>query len=265
VVRWLVLTLLAFTGCTLFVDVDGLSGSAARAGGDASTTGSGDSGAAGADANPGPRADGGGDGPATACVPGPGVFCDSFDDAPLGARWTSKSEVAGAVSLDGTTTVSPPRALRADVNGDGEAFLSLVLPGLPSHVRCELDMNLGEPPSGAVEVLTLITHGGPSNDYQLYVVHNASGWLLAEFGALGGSVDRSAPIASMPIGRWMHVVLDTDGSSVSLSLDGSVAATLASVRSPAGIDRRINVGITYVAKPVTYSVLYDNVVCTYGP
>lgn len=43
------------------------------------------------------------------CTPGPGVFCDDFDQGALGGRWTSRSEMRGALSLV-NDAVSPPNA-----------------------------------------------------------------------------------------------------------------------------------------------------------
>lgn len=208
------------------------------------------------------------------CPEGSGIFCDDFDHEPLGVRWTSIDKGGATLVLE-SGGVTPPNALRAEVLGGANAYANLIkrFAGAPAgHVRCELDMMLpATPPPGEIDVFVLKTNrSAPTPSfYQLYLQHLTNGWALGEFGttADGGQVDHNGDVADLPIGSWMHLVLETDGSTFSLKVGGTLYGTLA--LSPAagttGDTRDIRVGLSYVQNSVAFTARYDNVLCTYGP
>lgn len=208
------------------------------------------------------------------CPQGSGIFCDDFDHDALGTRWTSADQGGGSLVFE-NGGVTPPHALHAEVLGGPNAYANLIerFPEAPAgHVRCELDMELpAKPPAGEVDVLVLKTNRGGATPsfYQLYLQHITTGWALGEYGTIadGGPVDHNGNVADLPIGRWMHLVFETDGSMLSLTVDGTSYGTLA--LSPAagatGDSRDIRVGLAYVEQSVAFTSRYDNVLCTYGP
>ena len=245
--------------CSLLVETSGLQGEAADAG---TPTRDGDADApAIVDGDAPMTADAGPDGPTSRlCADAGGAaVCDDFDDAiTFGPGWTPEQS-------NGSLTVVPeglskPNAMQAKINGrDGTAYLERTIPFVKA-VRCELDMKLADPPTGS-EIDYLVIHTAAAN-HNLYIAHFDGTFALAEWKASG--VDRTVTIQPPPIGKWIHVVLGTDGKSLFLEIDGT-ATTLSNIVDVTGPSRQLRFGMPYAAGNAATRVLYDNIVCTAGP
>lgn len=252
--------LAASPACSFLVETSGLQGEAP----DASTSspdGKADAPAFVADSEADASSEGGADAPTgRLCADaGSAAVCDDFDDATtFGPGWTQEqSNGALTVVADG---LSKPNALQAKVNGaDGTAYLQRTIPFVKA-VRCELDMKLADPPTGN-EIDYLVIHT-PAANHNLYIAHFDGTFALAEWKQSG--VDRTVTLQTPPIGKWIHVILATDGKSLSLEMDGT-ATTLGNLVDVSGPTRQLQFGMPYTAGNAATRVLYDNIVCTTGP
>lgn len=205
--------------------------------------------------------EGGTDAPTTRLCADAGsvAVCDDFDDATaLDPSWTiEEGNGAVAVVADGLTK---PNALQVKVNGPNtHAYAERRIP-FAKTVRCELDMKLVDAPTGN-EIDYLVIHTEAPN-HNLYIAHFDGELALAEWKQ--GGVDRSIKVQTPPIGKWIHVVLATDGKDLSLQMDGA-SYTLPNILDVTGPNRQLQFGMPYTAGNAATRVLYDNILCTAGP
>jgi hypothetical protein len=207
---------------------------------------------------------------AAPCVDGPTRFCDDFDQADPGTKWTDRYESRGALTFD-SPGLSLPHAFNAKIvagSESGSAALYKTFLGTPSGVRCALDLKIGDVPSvGEVDVLDIRTDsGGP--DHHVYFARFGANWSVAEFqpNADGGqSLDRSKALgAALPVNTWFNVVLDVTPTVATLTANGMTVRL--DGLSPPGGTKRTTLGITYANESVaTASLFFDNVDCTATP
>lgn len=269
------LGMLPLAGCSFVVGTTGLFGG---------SEGEGEGGAGASDASREGRDDDGGvpradaaagdagpDAPISsppACGESATNFCTTFDEADAEARWSSSFKSRGLLAF-GSPGLSAPNALRAEItpgSGDGAADSIKSIPANVTRVRCEVDVRLESVPTGPnteVDIFNIITTVPGSESHNIYMVSFDGAWKLGEY--RGGMIDRTAPLGgALPTKTWFHVVLDTKGTTATLTANG-LSATLNDLAVPAGTGRAIHVGFPYVSPGVsTASVQLDNVDCTFG-
>lgn len=205
------------------------------------------------------------------CTPGPTHFCDDFDKGTQGASWTSTERERGNVTY-GPVGLSPPNALHAAIipgADNGSAYLIKTLPGNPTDVHCELDLDIEEVPAeGETDLVDIITKGTAGDSYHVYLARFGESWKIAEYQYAedGGIIDRVDSLGvPLPRGTWFHVVLETKGRTATLTANGTTVS-LGSLANVPGTSRSIAVGITYVNDSVkNAAVSVDNVDCTFTP
>lgn len=148
----------------------------------------------------------------------------------------------------------------------GEAFLNQRLSSAPAQIACELDVNVTAPASttGETDIFKFVTHLVPSSEHELYIAY-FDRWVIAEY-ALSKSVNRMTAIeGGLPSGVWTHLVFTMDGSSLVLSVDGKVSATLTALTPVTPSYTEIQAGLSYVQSTGSASLSIDNLRCKWSP
>lgn len=193
------------------------------------------------------------------CADAGTAICDDFDDSTtLASSWERDIGNGSATVVGGG--LSAPNALELKINAPGtHAHVYRTIP-FAKAVRCDVDMKFLDPPTGS-EIDYLVIHTDAQN-HNLYLAHFDGKFALAEWKESG--VDRTVDVAAPAIGKWIHVVLATDGKSLSLQMDGT-SYTLSNIVDVNGPNRQLVFGMWYAAGNGATRVLYDNIRCTTGP
>ncbi len=230
---------LAAGSCSLFVDVDGLSGRDAPSADASITTGDGQT-------TDGPTADGGVDSgvdsgketgpPAPFCANVDASFCDDFDDpgrAFLMGNWDFvEVSAGGAAVLDTTNPRSPPRAARFTYAANvpppalgcsyARLYRSVSLEA-KSHLTLSFSAWLGDA-KGGLEPKDVLAHlnwiDGPVDCILLWSPTRPTGTLREERPSAPADPVVVHPIAAgPPAGAWHRYVLDVDLASRDLRFE----------------------------------------------
>jgi hypothetical protein len=204
------------------------------------------------------------------CVDGPNRFCDDFDQADPGAKWTDRYQSRGFLTFD-SPGLSLPHAFNARIAAGGEsgsAALFKTFAGTPGSVRCVFDFKIADVPSnGEVDILDIRTTNG-GEGHHVYFARFGENWSVAEYqpNADGGqSLDRSTGLnAALPVNTWFNVVFDVTPTVATLTANGTTVRL--DGLSPPGGTKRATLGITYANDNIaTASFFFDNVDCTTTP
>lgn len=215
-----------------------------------------------------PSADAAGDaGPCS----GQHVFCDDFDDGPLGANWDSKYLTdGGALGLTTVHATSTPNALAATVAQtgpgiEGEAELQKNLPAA-DHTRVQADVTIAagtsqneldfiallpKPPPPGFDYADLNLQLSKSTGYLEEYVHGADG---------GGGQDLAV---TETYATTKHVVLDLDfpSQTYALAIDGVPIVTMTLSPQIPKCALQLEVGDAYIEGSVgTWTVFVDDVI-----
>lgn len=258
--------------CSLLVDMDGLAGAPLP-----TDAGSADARVAEIDGSrEEPRGDAATDaatdardGAAPACV-GVGWFCDDFE-GPFGAKWASNEASGGTVErvADAKTGAFGMQARVDAVAGAKYANLIRPLDAVPSRFACDFDVKLNAvPTTGEIDIFDMKRIVGDTK-HSLYLAAFDGKWGVYELveTKTASVVDRGATTALTPaMGQWMHVRFETDFATLTLSVDGSPAATLAGLTPVAGAaSSHLAVGLPFALGAEAASVVFDNLVCALPP
>lgn len=193
------------------------------------------------------------------------TFCDDFDTPPLGAGWTGKSEVLGALSLvEGG--LSQPFALRAAVDEDdggrGRSAYLYRRFSMTTSIDCATAIRPVAIPVAAYVVQLLGGSAAVSEWGALLSVAGNATTLTTTTKTDGGVSRVDAPNAPpLPSTAWSQVELHVDSNEARLSIDG-VELSIAPFGAPLGasvVDVKIG-AIAYDAR--AHSVNIDDVRCT---
>lgn len=261
--------------CVLSIDPLPQDGGAAPA--DASTEsasvlgdgGSEGDGTARSDANAGPDADGS-PGPYCETVQPKPAFCNSFDRDQADAGWSHVSvDDGGSLSLDPTTSISPPSSLRSRLLTNANCKFACYTQDLAltfaSRVRFAFDVAVGHliGDSGfsdgvAVNELTVAGSGGAGTCGYYFSVSPGAASLAIETSA-DARIDLSPFV---PTAKWTHVELTIDktNATAQISLDG-VDAGSGAIPSAChlGVVTALDVGILCAQPGIDFDVHEDNV------
>lgn len=270
-------TLAGASGCSLLVTTSGLAGDPeTTVGGDGSVTTTGD--AASTDGAPAdgavrdaPIAPGDASSPCAAAH----LFCDDFDtgDTNLGTRWDSFRQSSGPITLDTSTFLSAPRALRATLtpgNGVRVSELRKAFSPKSSKTRVDFDLLIEGPTGsfGELDPAGLEFYPPPSNlkDHGLAIAMYESQTVLQYHASpVGGGMSTAVETPfTLPTSRWVHVTMTADYSTPqptgAIALDGTqVAAVTMGGAAPSSIE--VTLGLIYSeAATGTFTSVFDNVV-----
>lgn len=197
------------------------------------------------------------------------LFCANFDNVTtVGEGWTN-TEIgdAGSIAFDTTTFVSAPRAFAAivEANSDYEAaILTKYFPLAPPksmHVDMDvyvdqIDFSFGGLSLGVFGVLgDRDLHDNGRINIGQGLVH-----LIEEYVVDGGDTDHENAFSyDWPLQRWVHVAVAISDTTLSLSLDGKVYATLGKLGAWDFSQTFFKIGLYYVAGQ-QQRVLFDNIV-----
>lgn len=195
------------------------------------------------------------------------TFCESFDEGPLGSKWTEQVTLEDADLALVPSTLGPPNALRVrllarDGTAMRAAYLAKSFP-FPKHARCEFDVFAGPGLStGDIEVFGLRAKS-EGKYYSLHVKLGNDELELRE--SLSDTATPSAEIAAGPwTGAWMHVALDVAlGVKATMRARGETKEL--ALRSFPADELTLSVGESGDNDGWGYEVLLDNVACTFTP
>lgn len=180
-------------------------------------------------------------------------FCDDFDDGPLGAKWTSKDELDGKLTLETGGLSAPNRLLMSLTPLTGfvrRAGLTktFAVTANPKRITCSVMVRVegrANPPDGDTQLLEIWEHGSKDDDVYLKI-GQADTYLREDSLTADGSVtahNKTIPAGAGAIanGVWTRVVLDVDfvGKAAALTLTPN-----ASVPTTGSIPITPGVGIT---------------------
>jgi hypothetical protein len=159
-------------------------------------------------------------GPDVGCPGHPAaIFCDNFDDGPLGARWSSKSVTNGTLTLSTAQAQSSPYSLLATVDpsdggatGSSAALLLEVGSAFP-HVRSTYDVYIDKVGARSAALGSVYVNNGV-NHYGVYLIMRSDGGVaVQEDGILPDGGDLSPDYylnPAIPRQSWTRVVLDVE-------------------------------------------------------
>lgn len=256
-------------GCTLLTSLDGLREEGASGVLDAATSSPSDGGA--------------GDAPVADATPTPTAFCASlspkptlcadFDSNPFSAGW-DKEEVygQGRLSADDGASVSSPRSLRSvflqGTTGGAANLERRLETALKSRLLVDFDVKVESyDDQRALLFVVELTAAGSRTDRLAFRVQRGVGADVHEAAELAdGGIDYAATGAiPLPAGSFAHVTWEvktaTDGSSMSLDVDGTKRST-SGLRAHQYLSTpKVSVGIAYLGQADTdWRVRFDNVV-----
>lgn len=256
----------ALHGCTLLVDLSGLAGDAGVDAGDASpdrnVVDASDASAA-PDALPLDAAK-------DPCVGA--TFCDTFDTLPFGATWT-ESEIVGGATLTltdgglsapfGARLFMPARTGTTSRVAELRTKLS---PG--SQVSCTVDLRIDENPAiGDTAVMTIRATNATVTQGDMFVTLTQGASLFYEsfIFADGGSSKVNRALPMLPVGTWSQLTLKTDYTTVTVIINGVVAASKPLVVSQKPTSLVVGLGERGDSELGQTSVLFDNYRCVVTP
>ncbi|HEY1954001.1 MAG TPA: hypothetical protein VGH28_00265 [Polyangiaceae bacterium] len=200
------------------------------------------------------------------------VFCDDFDDGPLGAKWDSPYLTdGGALGLTTVHAVTAPSALAATAaqtgpSVEGEAELQKLLPAA-DHTRVQADVTVAAGASvSELDMIALIPKPPPpGSDYADFDIQlgKTTGYLEQYVHDTDGGESSQDLAVDASFAATRHVVLDVDfpSQTYALAIDGVPIQTMTlnppMPKSPLELD----VGIAYIeSSQGTWTVFVDDVV-----
>ena len=260
--------------CSLLVDTQGLAGDGALPSGDATREATDDVAVDGRDARDAEAAV-----DASVCD---ATFCESFDDSPVGSRWTTMQVDPGTSLGYGTPALSLPNALQAQVVGTTtqsvrKAWLDRDL-GTGTRLHCEVAIYVVAIPSGTGFAFTDLFGVSAKNDaagvdgYRMWfaIDNNGTSSLREDVFFPDGGCDcprTEIDLPSLPVSEWTRVAIDFDFASVQVSFGGVVVGSKSPFGRflPAG-SVSAGLGVRAYAKTDTSSnVRFDDLRCTLAP
>lgn len=151
------------------------------------------------------------------CADAGHLFCDDFDDGPLGARWVFQEATGGPLSLDTAAFVSPPKSFRVELMPSAGVKSSLLhqdinIPG-KTHAVLEFDLRVDRV---GTQTYKEIDYGAlafapppPNMKSQGLAIVDTPGSIRFQYyrERSGGGYDYDNKPLALPIGTWAHVVL----------------------------------------------------------
>ena len=257
-------------GCSLFVDLDGLTGGD-QGSGDASGSDGNASDAIAADASD--ASDANVADAAHFTCPDASIVCDDFDDTALGAKWSKVTIQNGTLGIDNSASFSPPNSLLITLPDNPGGLtrynkLDEDIGNLKS-VDCELEIRLdATDDTGGYDVrpFAFALYPPGFNNYDIHV-----NMARAEFsfeqntdnGMDGGNLSRTDNFAPVTIGQWQRMRVATDFQTVQIYIDGAKVydqALLSPISSTSS--GAIEVGQGYDTEPPSWTYRIDDVLCT---
>jgi hypothetical protein len=209
------------------------------------------------------------------------IFCDSFDDGPLGAHWTNPFKDDGTLTLSDALSTSPPSSLAVDIapseTDSAGAELTFDLPSAPQRLRSSFDVYF-ETLDNRSAVIGTISRRDGIHSYDVGLVAGAGGMRIVEGDDLlldGGSFTAPHAFQRIALKTWTRVIIEVDyggsGAAPTLTLTlqqrPGIPATPALDHVPitptlVGRSTRFSAGVEYIAAGRTAEVrMYiDNVV-----
>lgn len=244
-------SVLAVGGCLLTSDFDGVAGvrPSTEAGPDE----------AGADADAGSS---------SPCAAGDHVVCTDFDHAagsfpPPG--WNNNVGDGGAMAMDDTTSVSPPRSLSAKLEGANGPSAFLTRQAFVTSFKTltvSVDMRIGSCPPQGKSITILYVE--PSSRVSFGLVFLSSG-----VQAVGASVNGAPTFTPLqrpiPEQTWSHVVWkielrDATTSHLNLTVDGAPSVDTDAPGGTTKASVQLNVGLVGNGVTAPCDVRFDNYV-----
>lgn len=194
------------------------------------------------------------------------LFCDDFDEHPLGTGWTSQSVTIGALSLTAQPALSTPNALHsacpAQDAGACTARLSVDVASSASHFDFDFDVYLEDDaantttPNGA-EIATLQFTNDAGRSYEVDLETDGQSLTVHDQGTGG---DSSAASAFFAIGAWTHVHVGVDFATAQLTVskNGTTAIAKALAAGSKAGSPRLVLG-AYTSNPAQSIWDFDNV------
>jgi hypothetical protein len=209
-----------------------------------------------------------------ACAEANVLFCDDFDQGPLGARWTETRDASGTPRLDGTNVSPPSSALFTVANSGSTPEDSLLLRSLPPTNGLVVDCDLMIATRDNTAELGLIVVGlipdPPGLEYYTVGIHQAeSGQFLLTSFAQDSTTHQYVPngayeVFTADFSSFRHVTLDvTWGGSAPnvavVSVDGVPLATH-SLFAAQSKGENVAFGAADLTKSTTtWQIRFDNV------
>ena len=216
----------------------------------------------------------------------PAVFCDDFDEQPLGTKWPAVEQSNASVQNDSGAALSPPSSLLsvAQPSSPGNPVRSVGSVAFPSMSSAKVGLRISfalrvdkfDPTSGAECVLFSFLYG-PEDDFNqvaldLVSTETAVSLQLTELAEkLGEASDYAehGPFTIKPsAGEWTNVAIDIDvnapmstGNTVRVSVDGHKQLDTSLMLPLKGETPRLELGIGWVdtTKPTQgWTVRYDD-------
>jgi len=153
------------------------------------------------------------------------LFCDDFDEGPLGAAWGPQTGgISPLLSLSDAMASSPPSSLfvavpAAEAGSVGAALLAQGLPTGPI-LRSSFDVYLDQLTNRSAEIGSLYQVDG-TKQYDITLLANTAGMSIFEdtnfdAGASLGSPRTFSP--TIPLKTWTRVIFDVDYGAQTFSL-----------------------------------------------
>jgi hypothetical protein len=254
---------LLVAGCSLFVDLNGLSDSAGGA--DALVP----EGSAmdGAQTNDGSSQEA----PPFEC-PDASIVCDDFDDGPLGAKWTAVTIQNGTLAIDDAASFSPPNSLLVTLPDNPGRLtrynrLEKSITGL-SSIDCRFEVRLDATDSTSssdVALLGLILSPAGYTNYQVIVDLQAQGLFLeqdTDTGKDGGSLSHYDNLTAFSSGVWTNVHITTDLGTIQVFVDDVRVYSQPILKPISQATGSIYFGQAHDSEPPAWTYRLDDVVCS---
>lgn len=204
------------------------------------------------------------------------LFCDDFDDGPLGSRWTGATlQVAGAATLSPANYRSPPYGLDIACPAlmPSTFLLEVLTESIPAASRVTLAFDLDPlmfPDDGHGGPLYLATltqgPGTPRSAIQFRAgttLTDLQEQVVLESGAIKTGTGQWESATLVPVGTWTHVEMAVDftasPAAAALRLNGQTVATGSLDSSWTRAAATVELGDWYIPTEAAFHVAYDNV------
>ena len=251
----------AAAGCSLLIDVDGLSGGPAGPGAEAGADVAVASVDAGADAADAADA---ADGSMPPCAPP--AFCDDFERGdPIGA-WDGLQTTGGTLAIDATMSRSGTRSLRAALVASAttrSVYLERLVPAGTLGVKVSFSFRIESSPA-TTNVLAGLQLGTPLSTVFVSVNGSSLGLLAQNYVTAEA---HGYPVGATKLGEWDRITMDlrrtTPSGTPRLRVTRGTSATLVvdeAVTVPLGALGAYRIGIIYAAAdPASAQAWFDDV------
>jgi len=141
-------------------------------------------------------------------------FCADFDQGKLEQGWQQLIADPGSSGLlDTTAFVSPPGSFdafaHADAGGNSGVVLVNKFVTTPSGLHAELDVRVDACDALSVANLLFIQPGGPYSEILLFSGSSGNAFFNELYpDGDGGTVQNSYQVGALPVGTWVHTVID---------------------------------------------------------